>query len=157
MAKRAAATNTPRLGVLPKNVTVGENMTFRVYGEHLNQLSILDFPAPTSNTHGDWSTPTIVDIKNHYIEFESTPGSRRFGRDDEGDVTITITFDDGTTEGQAETVSCDDLVYDDTFATSRASKGAKKKKASAKGSTKRSAASARKRGGASKGKKKRKT
>src|SRR5581483_4581103 len=133
MARATEPNDKVRIGLRPKIVTVGENMTFRVFGHHLNDLVIRDFPGPTSNTHNDLSTPTNVQVRNNYIEFDSTPGSSRGSRDDEGDVTITITFEDGTTEGQTENVTCDDIVYEESFEASRTSKAAKKKKTPAKG------------------------
>ena len=150
MARATEPANKVRIGLRPKIVTVGQSMTFRVFGHQLNGLVIRTFPAPTSNTHNDWSTPINVQVRNNYIEIDSTPGSRRRrSRDDEGDVTITITFDDGTTDGQTEAITCNDIVYEES-----SSKAAKNEKASAKGNMTRTAASGTKRGGASQGKKK---
>src|SRR5262245_48496895 len=101
--------NRPVMGIHPKRYRIGDNtQSVRVYGQHLNQHPIRRITL-SSTTH-TWSALTNPAAQNHYVDFNAYPtGSRGRRLDETGDLSVTITFQDGTTDN----TTCEDITYED--------------------------------------------
>jgi len=116
-----------------------------VYGEKFQQRPRVTDVQLRSTNH-TW-TRTIEDIRNEYIDLTVNPTQvrgkpKRRGPRSDDDITVTISFENGTTD----TVTLCDIEFDDSrwLAAQKQKKAEKKKKASSAGRARKKAPAARK-------------
>jgi hypothetical protein len=98
----------PSLGIRPKRFTLNSTVNFFVYGDNLDApLASWDFYA---SDPFEWLDKRLIRTTPNFILFQGKPRRIRGTRED-GDLTVTLEFDDGT----MESVTFDDITYEETL------------------------------------------